>query len=297
MKTFGDITNEVLRLANRTDEDKKTVVKEAINRRYKEILQFYNWPELLQETTVTATTETVGLPQSVAKIIKVYDRTNNRVVMPLPDQDLTERYIKDIGGAGNPQYYSRLGNRGVLTQPSAATTLKAVSDSGSESGTYRVRGYDANGLLVEDEKAIGTVTDRTFTSVLHFSKSAPTSGVISLKDNTEASTYARLSRNEKVARYSVVRLHPIPASVSLHVTYSTRISDLDDDEDDLLLDCEHILVVGAFSDLLRNLRQFAQAEAEELRYQTLLEGFLRDRLGSDGTWAFMPDMNKRTERV
>ena len=297
MKTFGDITNEVLRLANRTDEDKKTVVKEAINRRYKEILQFYNWPELLQETTVTATTETVGLPQSVAKIIKVYDRTNNRVVMPLPDQDLTERYIKDIGGAGNPQYYSRLGNRGVLTQPSAATTLKAVSDSGSESGTYRVRGYDANGLLVEDEKAIGTVTDRTFTSVLHFSKSAPTSGVISLKDNTEASTYARLSRSEKVARYSVVRLHPIPTSVSLHVTYATRISDLDDDEDDLLLDCEHILVVGAFSDLLRNLRQFAQAEAEELRYQTLLEGFLRDRLGSDGTWAFMPDMNKRTERV
>jgi len=83
MKTFGDITNEVLRLANRTDESKKTVVQEALNRRYKEILQFYNWPELLQEITVTATTETVGLPQSVSKIIKVYDRTNNRVVMPL----------------------------------------------------------------------------------------------------------------------------------------------------------------------------------------------------------------------
>ncbi len=297
MKTFGDIAGEVLRLANRTDLDKETVVKEAINRRYKEILQFYNWPELLQETTVTATTETVGLPQSVAKIIKVYDRTNNRVVMPLPDQDLTERYIKDIGGAGNPQYYSRLGNRGVLTQPSAATALVAVTDAGSDSGTYRVRGYDANGLLVEDEKTIGTVTDRIFTSVLHFSKSVPTSGVISLKDNTEASTYARLAREEKVARYAVIRLHPIPTSVSLHITHSTRVSDLDDDEDDLLLDCEHILVIGAFSDLLRNLRQFAQAEAEELRYQTLLEGFLRDRLGSDSTWAFMPDMNKRTERV
>lgn len=297
MKTFGDIAGEVLRLANRTDLDKETVVKEAINRRYKEILQFYNWPELLQETTVTATTETVGLPQSVAKIIKVYDRTNNRVVMPLPDQDLTERYIKDIGSAGNPQYYSRLGNRGVLTQPSAATALVAVTDAGSDSGTYRVRGYDANGLLVEDEKTIGTVTDRIFTSVLHFSKSVPTSGVISLKDNTEASTYARLARDEKVARYAVIRLHPIPTSVSLHITHSTRVSDLDDDEDDLLLDCEHILVIGAFSDLLRNLRQFAQAEAEELRYQTLLEGFLRDRLGSDSTWAFMPDMNKRTERV
>ncbi|RZD49557.1 MAG: hypothetical protein CXT65_05140 [Methanobacteriota archaeon] len=297
MKTFGDIAGEVLRFANRTDLDKETVVKEAINRRYKEILQFYNWPELLQETTVTATTETVGLPQSVAKIIKVYDRTNNRVVMPLPDQDLTERYIKDIGSAGNPQYYSRLGNRGVLTQPSAATALVAVTDAGSDSGTYRVRGYDANGLLVEDEKTIGTVTDRIFTSVLHFSKSVPTSGVISLKDNTEASTYARLAREEKVARYAVIRLHPIPTSVSLHITHSTRVSDLDDDEDDLLLDCEHILVIGAFSDLLRNLRQFAQAEAEELRYQTLLEGFLRDRLGSDSTWAFMPDMNKRTERV
>jgi len=297
MKTFGDITNEVLRLANRTDESKKTVVQEALNRRYKEILQFYNWPELLQEITVTATTETVGLPQSVSKIIKVYDRTNNRVVMPLPDQDLTERYIKDIGGAGNPQYYSRLGNRGVLTQPSAATTLMAVTDAGSDSGTYRVRGHDANGLLVEDEKTIGTETDRIFTSVLHFSKSAPTSGVISLKDNTEASTYARLAREEKVARYAVIRLHPIPTSVSLHITHSTRVSDLDDDEDDLLLDCEHILVIGAFSDLLRNLRQFAQAEAEELRYQTLLEGFLRDRLGSDSTWAFMPDMNKRTARA
>jgi hypothetical protein len=297
MKTFGDITSEILRLANRTDEDKKTVVKEAVNRRYKEVLQYYNWPELLQEITVTATTEIVGLPQNVAKIIKVYDRTNNRVVVPLPDQDLTERYVKDIGGAGNPQYYSRLGNRGVLTQPSAATTLKAVSDAGSDAGSYRVRGYDANGLLVEDEQAIGIETDRTFTSILHFSKSIPTAGVISLQDNTGASTYARLAREEKVARYAVIRLHPIPTSVSLHITHSTRVSDLDDDEDDLLLDCEHILVVGAFSDLLRNLRQFAQAEAEELRFQSLLEGFLRDRLGSDGTWAFMPDMNKRTARA
>lgn len=297
MKTFGDIAGEVLRFANRTDLDKETVVKEAINRRYKEILQFYNWPELLQETTVTATTETVGLPQSVAKIIKVYDRTNNRVVMPLPDQDLTERYIKDIGSAGNPQYYSRLGNRGVFKQPLTGSVLKAVSDAGSESGTYRVRGYDSNGLLIEEEKSIGISLDLSFTSVLHFSKSAPTSGVVSLTNDLGTDTYARLSRAEKVARYAVIRLHPIPTSVSLHITHSTRISDLDDDEDDLLLDCEHILVIGAFSDLLRNLRQFAQAEAEELRYQTLLEGFLRDRLGSDSTWAFMPDMNKRTERV
>lgn len=297
MKTFGEIVNEVLRLTNRTDEDKRTVVKEAVNRRYREILQYYNWPELLQESTVTAGSEIVGLPQSIQKIIKVYDRTNNRIIVPLPDQDLTERYVEALGQSGDPQYYSRMGNRGVLTQLSTATTLKAVSSAGSESGDYRVRGYDANGLLVEDEKPIGSLTDETFSEVLHFSKSSPTSGVVSLKDSAEATTFARLAKSEKVARYPAIRLYPVPSSTSLHITHTVRISDLDDDEDDLLLDCEHILVIGAFSDLLRNLRQFAQAEAEEMRYQSLLEGYLRDRLGSDGTWAFMPDMNKRIGRA
>ena len=296
MKTFGDITSEVLRLINRSDEDKKTVVKEAINRRYREILQSRNWPELLQEVTVTATTEIVGLPQSVAKIIKVYDRTNDRVITALADQDLTSRYVANVGSGGTPWFYSRLGNRGVLTQPAAATALTTVSDSGSEAGTYRVRGYDADGLLVEDEKNIGTTTDRIFTSILNFSKSAPTSGVVSLRDAANTTSFGKLSRTEKVARYGVIRLHPVPTSVELHITHETRISDLDDDEDDLLLDCDHILVIGAFSDVLRNLRQFAQAEVEEVRFQNLLEGFIRDRQGADASWAVMPDMNKLTGR-
>ena len=72
MKTFGEIVDEVLRLTNRTDEDKRTVVKEAVNRRYREILQYYNWPELLQESTVTAGSEIVGLPQSIQKIIRTW---------------------------------------------------------------------------------------------------------------------------------------------------------------------------------------------------------------------------------
>ena len=124
MKTFGEIVDEVLRLTNRTDEDKRTVVKEAVNRRYREILQYYNWPELLQESTVTAGSEIVGLPQSIQKIIKVYDRTNNRVIVPLPDQDLTERYVDALGESGSPQYYSRMGNRGVLTQLSTPTNRR-----------------------------------------------------------------------------------------------------------------------------------------------------------------------------
>jgi hypothetical protein len=55
-------------------------------------------------------------------------------------------------------------------------------------------------------------------------------------------------------------------------------------------------VIGAFSDVLRNLRQFAQAEVEEVRFQNLLEGFIRDRQGADASWAVMPDMNKLTGR-
>ena len=78
--------------------------------------------------------------------------------------------------------------------------------------------------------------------------------------------------------------------------YQIKVDDLDDDQDSVVFPCEDILVIGAFSDLLRNLRQFAQAGAEEARFEMLLEDFTKDRLNEESGYMFMPDMNKLTGR-
>jgi len=300
-KTLGEMMGEVMKLANRTDTEKETVVKQAINRRYKQILRRYAWPELVGETTVTVSSEVVGLPANVDKILRLYDRANDRVILPLPDTDLTERFINTIGsGTGVSCYYSRLGTRGVHTQPSAAARLTATSDLAGDNLVYkyRIKGYK-DGLMFEDETFVGGSTANLYDEVVSFSKESGTGGTVTLVSvESTPVTMGAIAPKECVSRYPIIRLHPIPTSETvLNMVFSIMVDDLEIDNDSTILPCEDILVVGAFSDLLKNLRQFAQAGVEEGRFQELLEDFTKDRINEDNSFMFMPDMNVRTGRV
>jgi len=298
-KTLGEMVTEVMKLANRTDSEKEVVVKQSINRRYRQILRHYSWPELVNETSVSVTGETPGLPANVDKVLKIYDRENDKVLVPLADPDMVERYVTRIGsGNAVPHSYSRLGTRGVHTQPSAATTVKAVSTNSGDDGTvtFRVKGYK-DGLLFEEQLTVGNSTVNTYDTITSFTKAA-SAGTVTLQ--TTASTPVNLGSigpKETVSRYPIIRLHPAPSSATtLHIVYQIKVDDLEDDQDSVVFPCEDILVIGAFSDLLRNLRQFAQAGAEEARFEMLLEDFTKDRLNEESGYMFMPDMNKLTGR-
>ena len=183
----------------------------------------------------TASTARLVLPEAVARIRSITERTND---LQLQVMSLDRYRLLDpdaTSTTGTPTHYVPIGSVAVATQPSDASELFVKSTSSSDTGTAYVEGVTSAGLV---QSAAVTMTGTTavslsslmtsFVEVTDFYVSQPAVGSITLHEDSGSGTeLARIGVGATRPRYYGIYLWPTPASaLTYYVDYRRETTDL-----------------------------------------------------------------------
>ena len=284
---FSDIYGFVGRQIQKTDTTYQTKIKEYINANYEKLWRAYLWRQAIvfdESVVATSGSEWLYLPKTVEEILILTDRANDQIIVPTNVQILMREFLDTIADSGTSKRYSPAGEFGVNVQPSVSAVIQAASSiaSGADQ-TQVVRLWGVSGGEERtDTIALNGTTQvdslLSFTEIHRVSKSATTTGVVTIRQKTTNVTLATMAPHEKVVRYPRIRLHDIPNSAQqLYLTYKKRFVSLVNDSDIVEIPVIPILKALTYADCLREQRQFQKAEVTEARAKQDLKEFINEQ--------------------
>jgi hypothetical protein len=200
----------------------------------------HKWTFNRRKTTLAtvASTEDYQLPRDCDDITLIRQTSTPIKLHYLPDE-LFYKWLPNPTATGNPKWYRIWEQEGVEVRLSADDTLEVISSSASDtSQTVRIVGKDANGLIRTESLTLTgtTVVNGSITynagDVLRISKSADTTGIITVRKATADVTLVQLAPTETSARFKIASFYPIPSAVvTLYLEYFTHIRRLEGDND------------------------------------------------------------------
>lgn len=157
--------------------------------------------------------KTVGEPVSIKSSVDPYKLT-------VINEAAFDKGVPNPTATGNPEFVRLFEMTGVTNQPSSASTLSISSSSSADtSQLVLIKGLVNGEVDYEQVTLSGTstvTTSKSFSSVIAISKSAETSGVVTVLAG--AVTVGALAPQEKVLRRRAVRFYPDPSS-SITITF------------------------------------------------------------------------------
>ena len=200
--------------------------------------------------TTIANTEFYQLPREVDKISLIRQTTTPLRIRFIPD-DLFYEYVPNPTATGNPKWYRIWEEEGVEVRLSTDDTLEILSDNTADTTqTVRIVGYDTSGLLRTESLTLSgtTVVAGSITydagKPLRVSKSADTTGIITIRETTADTVLVKLAPTERAPHFKIISFYPIPSSaISLFMEYFTRIRKLEGDNDVPDIDERYIWIV------------------------------------------------------
>lgn len=273
-KTFSQIKTNVGNNVQDTSPETATLIGRFINNIYADFLRRFNWEFYNYDysfSTVSGTQDYV-LPRDFGKELYVYDSTNKVELSFKSLQQIVQDKPATLSSSGEGTYYSILTKRYNNSPTSGAIT--AVSSSGDDSTqSVLVRGISGNVEMVDTislngtTPAVGTIS---FTSLISVSKSATTTGTVTLTADSGSTTVAVMSPQELEYIRKFIRISYIPSSVytvkvpymisPLPMTVNTDVCFAPDD----------IIEAGATMLAWRYKRQMAKAQEWERSYEKLI---------------------------
>ena len=201
------------------------------------------------------------------------------VVLAVADPNVGARAYVDIQDTdGTPSVYWREEDT-VAAQPSAASTLSLSSSSTSDTSTVvRIWGVSSGENVTEIVTLSGTTpvaTSFSYTRIDRVSKDSTTVGIVTMTSNAAAVTVATMAPREVAPRYQKLHLVPRPSSALVYtISYKAKMLRLELDQDIPVLPCQQAMINGAYSDALKEQRQFQKAVVQEQKYEDLIEWLL-----------------------
>ena len=172
---FSQIYTQVGQFIQDNSSGRQTRIKDAINRRYAEITQGFDWPDLINlftaEVTVYQGEALVFMPSYVDVIKKVVYDADNQIVPNYDPEAFFRRNFDQLTTTGNATDYTLLGTSAIKREISAAETLDFVSsDAGDTSITVQVWGLVGVDEVNESITLNGTSTVTTTNSFSRITK-------------------------------------------------------------------------------------------------------------------------------
>jgi hypothetical protein len=254
-----------------------TIIGTWVNSRYRDIVNSYDWEQLYhsQSFATSANTSAYALDENTDRVVFVKDRTNEAYLEPITEQDFLTNYYDDLDTTGTPEVCF-LTSEPVASQPGSAERAIVKSSSISDTTiTILLRGITSAGMETYESLTLNGTTavtaSNSYTQILGFSKSAATTGKITLYDNDGTSIIAVMSPESLVSRYKILNIHPTPtAGATMELRTKRKVLPLSQDYDyPIIEDIDELLEIGAEADAWRYKRQFAKATALETQYQIM----------------------------
>lgn len=281
--TLSQIKTKVGDRIQEVDSTYLTKVEGWINQVYDDILRRYRWPELIKTTTFSATadTEVALLPKDVDNIIEIHDRVNDRSLFPkMPEYaSRTSVDVQDVSGIPHAYW---LEEDTVAAQPSSASVLTfSSSASGDTTQTCRIWGISGGEVTTESITLSGTNTvtsGNSYTRVDRISKSAATSGVITVTSNSAAVTVVTIAQRDITSLQTKIHFIQRPQSaLTYNLIYRVKVPLLEFDEDIPIIACDLALITGAYAQGLEEQRQFAKAQVEWGKFQANIDWLIAEK--------------------
>lgn len=200
----------------------------------------HKWSFNRRKTTLAtvASTENYQLPRDVKDISLIRQTSTPQKIYFIPD-DLFYEWVPNPTATGNPRWYRIWEEEGVEVRLSTDDMLEVLSDNAVDtSQTVRIVGYDTNGLLRTESLTLSGITAVAGTitydagKILRVSKSADTTGIITIREKTADTVLVKLAPTERAPRFKIISFYPIPSSaITLYIEYFTRIRRLEGDND------------------------------------------------------------------
>ena len=252
--TFGNILADAyrrLRYQASPATDVVTRLTAFANDQHRMLLSL---PEIMQlrDATLpfasTANAATSVLPQAVARIKGIHERTNHRVLTEISLDELRKR-DPGLTAIGTPWAFARGGYVEVAVQPSAATELFVDSTAAGDTGTVYVEGIRTGGYPIAFSTTMTGTTEKSigaaYTDIILVTKfyiSAAAVGAVTLWQGTAGAPptltteLARIPIGQTFARYQQIHWHPVPAtSLTYYADVTRTIPDLANANDEPLL--------------------------------------------------------------
>lgn len=261
-----------------------SLIETFINKRYFQVLRTINWNNYRLDYTFDSIsgTQDYVLPDDFGKEISARDTTNGKELSPVQFDELVRYYPDEVDASGTIERYV-IYDSPVKEQPSSASVLTIVSSSASDTTqTILIRGISSAGIeIAESVTLTGTsdaLTTNSFTRIKAISKSASTTGYITIDSNSAAKTQAVMAPEVLESRYKICKLHYVPnAVVTISMPYIIKPLPLIEDYDYPVIDIADLIELGAEADAWRYKRQGAKAQQLEAMFNVELQQYIFDK--------------------
>ena len=275
MKNYDTIKANVGTHIQDTSTAFDIIIGTWVNNRYRDVINSYDWEQLYHsQSFASSAVSAYALDENTERLIFVKDRTNETYYEPITEQDFLTNYYDDLDSTGQPEVCF-LTSSPVASQPGSAEKLIIKSTSASDTmQSIFIRGIVSTYETYETVTLTGTTAasaSNSYTEILGISKSAATTGKITIYDNDATSIVAVMSPESLVSRYKILNVHPTPsAAATIELRTKRKVLPLSQDYDyPIIEDIDDILEIGAEADAWRYKRQFAKANALETQYQIM----------------------------
>src|SRR3990167_8544267 len=222
LTTFDEIRDNIASTIR--DTQIETILSNFINLTGIEIHGYHPWSFLRRKQTFStvASQEDYNLDSEVDRIAILKQNTTPQKLYYLPDA-LFYRLVpnpEDLS-TGTPRYYRLWEETGFSTNLAAADTIYVVSSSASDGASFNVVvvGRNSSGEIVSEIITLNGLTNVTSSTtwaaagLMSVSKSAQTTGTISVYRTTGATLLSEIAPEETAPRFKRISLYPIPSAV------------------------------------------------------------------------------------
>lgn len=247
------------------------------------------WSFNRRKTTLSISAETAQLPRDLDKILLIRQIASPTKLEYLPDE-VFYLFVPYPTATGNPFYYRLWEEEGLEVRLSTDDTIDVKSDSTADTTqTISLVGYDSEGLIRSESLTLNGTTEAegsiTFEAgrPIRVSKSAHTTGIISILEHTTATTVlVKIAPEDRSPRFKVIGVYPIVTSATdLYLEYYTRIRRLYNDADVPDIDEKWMWVVrlGGLAKILQY--QGSEKQAQFTTIQAMYASGVRSMVRAD----------------
>jgi len=282
--TYKQLQDEIGRHIQDTSSGRLTRIKDAINRKYTEIADGFDWPDLwrleVAEVSTFASEQYVFMPRHVDLVKKIVTDSGKELLHNANPEMHVNRYFDNLTAGGVAFEYTSTGSSPIKRIITTAETLDLISsDVGDTSPVVSIWGLVSGEELNELVTLNGTsavTTSNTFSRITRIGTEssiidASRAGNITISGTTSSTEYAVIPTFEKDSRYQAIRLDSNPnAADTLSIVYKKKVRKLINDGDTLEIPADLILFELATADILRSQAKYNQANVNENLGRTMM---------------------------
>jgi len=302
LKTLSEIRVNIGQTVRETQVN--DLIDTFINFTMQQIWNYHFWTFGRRKTTFSTVKdqENYNLDEEVDRLVLVRQRDTPQKIIYVPDR-LFFKLIpnpEDLA-SGSPRYYRIWEETSFSTNLASADTVDVVSSSSSDTSAFTVRivGFDSNGLRVTEDFTLNGTTKVTGSTtfqadgLLQVSKSAATTGTITVTRNTGNTELVVIAPEETVPRFKRLSLYPIPSSaITINIEYIERLRLLADDNDVPQIDTKWTWLIREGA--LAKAWEYKQNEAASNAHQRIFELGLNQMRSEDlQNIDFVPVLERR----